>query len=709
MKQTILDYLKQEEGKKYSIKELSKNLAFTSTDDYKELAKTINALEEQALIIANSKNKYTLIEFTPYEKGILDVKDKGFGFLKIDDSDDDDIYVPKNKIQGAMNNDHVLVLVDKSPKGLRKEGEVIRVLARNYTHIIGTVVKRGKHFNLISDDKSIKMDIEIKETDLNGAKVFDKVKALITNYAFNNRMQCRVIEVIGNINDSGVDVLSKILKHNVDPVFPEEVIQYAAQFKTLEAAEYDNREDYRDRMIITIDGDDAKDFDDAIEVYKKDNGNYYLGVHIADVSYYVHEHSVLDQEALNRATSIYLVDRVIPMLPENLSNNLCSLMPDVDRFAMSCEMEIDSKGSVKSHRIFPSVINSKARMTYNKANDILAGDEKLSKEYDFLGDMFQDSLELSKILNKKRNRMGSINFETDEPYIKLDQNGKAIDVLLRERGQSERIIEEFMLIANQTVAAHVFWMELPFIYRVHEAPKAEKLEKLLTMANALGFKVKGKSEISHKELQKLLQKVENTTSEKGMNLMMLRSMQKAIYTKENIGHFGLAFEHYTHFTSPIRRYPDLMVHRMLREYYFNNNKDTKMMMHFDQILDDVAKQSSEKERNAVMLEREVLDMKKAEYMAPFIGETFEGYISGVTSFGLYVSLPNTVEGLVHITELDDDFYEFDEDLMFLIGRHQKKMYRLGAKVKVKLTSVNIFDGEIDFKIVGEKHENNRKQ
>jgi len=708
MKLLIIDFLKQEEGKKYSIKELSEALSLTSGDDYKSLAKTMNTLEDEALIIANNKNKYTLIEYTKYAKGILDVKDKGFAFLSVDDSDEDDIYIPKGKLSGAMNNDHVLVLVEKSPKGLRKEGEVKRVLSRNYTHLIGTVVKRGKHYNLISDDKSIKQDIVVLEEDLNGAKVFDKVQAKITNYAYKNRMQCAVTQVIGNINDAGVDILSKILKHNINPAFPEEVIEYAKQFQTLDQKEIKNREDYRDRLIITIDGDDAKDFDDAIEVYKKDNGNYYLGVHIADVSHYVQEDSILDKEALNRGTSIYLVDRVIPMLPENLSNNLCSLMPNTDRFTVSCEMEIDPQGNVKSHRVFQSVINSKARMTYNKVNKILEGDQSLKNTYSYLGEMFEDSLKLSKILNKKRTRVGSINFETDEPYIVLDDQGRAKDVKLRDRGQSERIIEEFMLIANQTVAAHVFWMDLPFIYRVHEAPKAEKLEKLLTMANALGFKVKGKNEISHKELQKLLQKVENTTSEKGMNLMMLRSMQKAIYTKENIGHFGLAFEHYTHFTSPIRRYPDLIVHRLLRNYYFKNNQSLEIVHHYDNILDDIAKQSSEKERTAVTLERDILDMKKAEYMSQFIGEQFEGYISGVTGFGIYVSLPNTVEGLVHITELDDDYYEFDEDLMFLIGRHKKKMYRLGNQVKVELSSVNIFDGEIDFKVVGDSNENNRK-
>jgi ribonuclease R len=384
------------------------------------------------------------------------------------------------------------------------------------------------------------------------------------------------------------------------------------------------------------------------------------------------------------------------MLPENLSNNLCSLMPNVKRLALSCEMHIDKKGSIKYHRIFNSIIESKARMTYTKVNKILEGDDALSHTYKDLVPMLKDMHTLSKILLNKRTLEGSIQFETKEPFITLDDKGKAIDVGVLKRKDSEKLIEEFMLIANQVVAAHVSWLELPFIYRIHEEPKEEKLEKLLAMAHALGFDVKAKNEISHKELQKLLQKVENTASEQGINLVMLRSMQKAIYSNQNLGHFGLAFEHYTHFTSPIRRYPDLIVHRLLKAYLNPSHAIYKSLDTLSNNLKMIAQKSSDNERTAVELEREVLDMKKAEYMANFINETFEGTISSVTNFGLYVSLENTVEGLVHISELDDDYYMFDEDVLMLKGKDTKKTYKIGDTVKVKLTGVNIFDGEIDF-------------
>ncbi len=693
MQDKIIAFLKQEKGKRFTIQTLSEALDYTKAEDYKNLAIALNTLEEQAIIIANEHYAYTLLEFTRYVKGTLDVKAKGFAFLRMSDEDTEDIYIAKHLLKDAMHQDTVLAKVESSPKGLKKEAEVVRVLARNFTHIIGTLVKRNDRYQIISDHKSITLDIVVAEDDLNGAKVYDKVQAKIISYRYQNQMTCRVSQIIGAMNAPGVDILSKVFQYNIDPIFPEIVINEAKQFKALDTDEIKNREDYRDRFIITIDGEDAKDFDDAVEVYQKDNGHFYLAVHIADVAHYVREKSALDKEAYRRGTSIYLVDRVIPMLPENLSNHLCSLMPNVDRFVMSIEMDIDASGRVKDYRIFPSVICSKARTTYTQVNALL---NDSNAHNDDLLKMLQMMATLSNILHIRRTKKGSINFETEEANITLDDQGKAIDITLRTRGTAERMIEEMMLIANQTVAAHLSYMQLPSIYRVHDAPKEEKLNRLLSMANAFGFGVNARKEISHKELQKLLQKVKNTASEKGMNLMMLRSMQKAVYTTHNIGHFGLAFEHYTHFTSPIRRYPDLMVHRLIKRYYNDSENHLKTIAHFESILPTIADHASLKERAAVQLERDVLDMKKAEYMGQFIGDTFEGHISGVTSFGIYVSLANTIEGLVHISELNDDYYEFDEDFMRLIGRRKKKQYRMGDPVKIKVSSVNILEGQIDF-------------
>jgi len=699
MRHKILSFLRKQQGKKYSIRGLSKALDLTSAEMYKELAKTVNTLEEEALIMPNRKNEYTLIEYTSYASGVLDVKDKGFAFLMLEQGDEEDVYIPGKNLNNAMHGDRVLVHVVKSPKGFKKEGRVVRILTRNYTHIVGTVIARDDWHYLIADDKSIKTDIRIPKTHLNGAKPHDKVKAEIINYAFEDQdMVCKVTSVIGNMNDKGVDVYSKILKHDIEPEFPKKVLKEASRFQTLDEEEARRRHDLRDRTLFTIDGADAKDFDDAVEAEELENGDFFLGVHIADVSYYVSENSPLDKEAFKRGTSVYLVDRVIPMLPENLSNNLCSLMPNVERFAITCEMVIDKHGNVKKHDIFESLIESKARLTYDEVNEMMKGEVK--EVHKGLLPTIETMKRLAGILRKKRHEQGSLNFETDEPEISLDENGKAVDVKVKERGESEKFIEEFMLIANQTVAKHVYWMDLPFIYRVHEAPKEEKLEKLLTMANALGFNVKARKTITHKEMQKLLQKVENTASEKGMNMMMLRSMQKAVYQKESVGHFGLAFEHYTHFTSPIRRYPDLIVHRLLRNYFFKGNQTDKTLRHYDDVMDTIAEASSEKERRAIGLERDVLDMKKAEYMQNHIDETFTGHISGVTGFGLYVSLDNTIEGLIHISELDDDYYVFDEDHLTLIGRHKKRVFRMGDEIKIKVRGVNVFDGEIDFAFLG---------
>ncbi len=699
MREKIIAYLNSEANKKTTVEELREVFDVSTSEDIKSLMKTVNQLIDEAVIVESSRHELTLIGNTNYVVGRLMLKPRGFGFVIPNDPSKNDVYISKNDINDAMNSDVVLVHIEKFSWGVRQEGIIKRVIERKYTHIIGTMMFRNGMGFVLSDDKTINNDIIVKNNNLNGAKKFDKVRCKIVNYSFRGKIECVVSDVLGNKNANGVDILSKILKYNVDPVFSDEVLKAANKFTGVTKEDYKGRKDLTNEMIITIDGDDAKDFDDAVMVKTLDNGNFYLSVSIADVSHYVTKDGILDKEAYNRGTSIYLPGRVIPMLPENLSNGVCSLRPDEERLTLTCEMEIDKYGKVVKYDVYPSVIKSYKRMTYSKVNKIFMGDADLAEEYVDLVGMFYEMRNLAKILKKKREEFGSINFETDESYITLDENGVAVDIKLRDRGISESIIEEFMLKANQVIAEHIHWLNLPFIYRVHDKPTEEKLNRLLRMANALGFNVKAKTEISNFELQKLVAEVHGTEAEKGINLLMLRSMQKAIYSELNLGHYGLSFKFYTHFTSPIRRYPDLIVHRLLREYLFRGTQSTEVIDYYNNNMKGIAAQASETERRAVLLEREVVDMKKAEYISKYINKQFDGIISSVTSFGLYVSLPNTVEGLVHITALDDDYYHCDENLMLLIGERKKKIYRVGDKVKIRVVNANITDGEVDFKIV----------
>lgn len=699
MKERIIEYLQSEKNKKTNIEELKSVLHISASRDFKLLVKGINELLDEARIIENNKNEITLIENTNYVVGTLDLKERGFGFVIPNDASLSDIFIPKDFIKDAMNRDLVLVHVTQRRTGFRQEGEIRRILDRNCTHVIGVVQYRNGLIHIIPDDKTIKQTVIVKRENQQGAKKNDVVRARIINYSFKGKIECVIEEILGNKDDAGVDVLSKILKHNVDPLFPPLVMLEANQFTGVTSKDKEGRVDLTNEKIITIDGDDSKDFDDAVIVKKLDNGNYHLGVHIADVSHYVKKDSLLDIEAYNRGTSIYMPGRVVPMLPENLSNGICSLVPNQERLTISCDMEIDPSGKVVKYTIYPSVIESYQRMTYSKINKIFMGDEELATKYVDLIEMFYDMRNLAKVLNKRRRKLGSINFENEEAYIDLDSEGRAIDVRIRERGISENIIEEFMLKANQVVAEHIYWLNLPFIYRVHDKPKEEKLQRLLRMANALGYKVKAKSEISNFELQKLLDKVENTDSEQGINLLVLRSMQKAIYSEQCMGHYGLNFKFYTHFTSPIRRYPDLIVHRLLREYLFDNDQSIEVIDYYQKNMKEIAAKASENERRAVLLEREVTDMKKAEYISKYINKRFDGVINSITGFGIYVSLPNTVEGLVHISTLQDDYYHYDEDLMILTGERRKKIYRVGDKVKIQVVGANVPEGEVDFVIV----------
>jgi len=706
MKEKIIELLK--ENQSLSVEEIFSSFGETSSSDFKDLVKEINTLVEEYLIIENKQGNYSLIENTNFLTGTLDLKEKGFGFVIPDNKDQDDIFIGKDKVFDAMNKDRVLVYISKKRLGFRQEGEIRKVIERRFKYIIGTIDKKQNHSYLKCDDKTIKQKIIIKDRDLLGATHFDKVKCEITNYAFKGKIECKVIQVIGKENDPFIDMISKLIKYDIDPYFSAEVLNEAEKLSFIYDEKTSKRIDLRDDLIITIDGDDAKDFDDAVGLKINERGNYVLTVSIADVSHYVTRGSILDEEAYKRGTSVYFPRLVTPMLPEKLSNDLCSLKPNVERLTQTCEMEISKSGKVVNYNIYESVIKSKYRMTYTNVNLIFDEDKETILEYKEIFPMLHEMKKLAKALNDIRSSEGSINFETEESYIKMDDQGKAVDVLLRSRGISENIIEEFMLLANKIVAEHIFWLNLPFIYRIHEKPKPEKLERLLKMTQALGFKVKAKNEISNHELQKLLANIEGTQYEKGINLLVLRSMQKAVYSSENIGHYGLGFKFYTHFTSPIRRYPDLIVHRLLREYLYNEVQSTDVINYYQSVMKDIASDTSKKEYNAMIVSREVDDMKKAEYMSKYINKKFDGIISSVTPFGLYVSLPNTVEGLVHISSLHDDFYHYEESLLILVGERTKNIYRIGDNVKVQLVGVNIPDGEIDFKILRwDNNENNR--
>lgn len=699
MNDKILSHLNQSPNKRSTIDDLRHALGVSSSRDITLFMKTLNKMLDDAVLIETDPGVVTPIEATNHLVGQLDRKPRGFGFVVPSDPRHNDVFVPAEGMNDAMNNDIVLVAVSPLGSGARPEGRIVRVLTRNYTHIIGTLMIQRKRAVIVPDDQTVKLTVIVPHDGLHGATEGDKVFARIRNYSNQGRIECEIEQVLGNVNDPGVDVLSKILKYNIDPIFPDEVDRAAEAARVYAGESTDHRRDLRDVPYVTIDGEDAKDFDDAVFVESTNTGNTRLGVSIADVSHFVREDGILDQEAYRRGTSIYLADRVIPMLPEVLSNDLCSLRPNEDRLTLTCEMVIDESGKVLDYEIYPSVIRSAHRMTYNQVNRIFHGDVELAEQYVDVVGMFHQMRTLASRLKKARTKKGSVLFDTKESVFTLDEHGRTINVQARKMGISESIIEEFMLLANKVVAEHVHWMELPFVYRIHEQPTEEKLRRLLQMANALGFRVKGSTEVSHHELQKLIDAVEGTEAEDGINLLMLRSMQKAIYSETNLGHYGLAFDFYTHFTSPIRRYPDLIVHRLLRRYLFEGDTTSDTVEYYRTKMPSIASQSSKTEQNAVHLEREVADMKKAEYISRFVGKTYEGHVSSVTSFGLYVALPNTVEGLVHISTMSDDYYHYSDHLMMLVGERTKKMYKVGDHVTIRVTGANVIDGEVDFQLV----------
>jgi ribonuclease R len=702
----LLTFMRDEAYKPLTIQELEEAFKIEDASEFKELVKALVTMEEQGLVVRTRSNRYGVPEKMNLIRGRVTGHAKGFAFVVPEDPTLDDIFIPPSELKNAMHGDTVLVRVSTHTSGARKEGTIVRIIERGVTEIVGTYTESKNFGFVIPDDKKIVNDIFIPKHATNGAVEGHKVVVRLTTYP-EGRMSAEgeVVKILGHKNDPGVDILSIIHKHGLPLQFPEDVIEHANSIpETISEEDLKGRRDLRNQMIVTIDGEDAKDLDDAVTVTKLKNGNYKLGVHIADVSHYVTEGSPIDREAYERGTSVYLVDRVIPMIPHRLSNGICSLNPKVDRLTLSCEMEVNEHGEVVSHEIFQSVIRTTERMTYSDVNKILVDkDEELGKKYEPLVPMFELMAELAEILRNKRMKRGAIDFDFKEAKVLVDDEGKPYDVILRERSVAERLIEEFMLLANETVAEHFHWLNVPFIYRVHEDPKPEKLQRFLEFITNFGYVVKGTgNQIHPRALQEILEAVRGEPEEMVVSTVMLRSMKQARYDAESLGHYGLSTEFYTHFTSPIRRYPDLIVHRLIRTYLINGQLDNETQEKWAEKLPDIAEHASNMERRAVEAERETDDLKKAEFMEDKIGMEFDGIISSVTNFGLFVELPNTIEGLVHVSYLTDDYYRYDERHYAMIGERTGKVYRIGDEITVRVINVNKEERIVDFEVVGMK-------
>ena len=669
-------------------------------EDREKFESLINELIAEGRVFETKKGKLASPKDLQMATGTFIGHARGFGFVT-PDAGGEDIFIPASETMGAMQKDRVLYKVlHKAEKGKKADGVIVRILERGQQRIVGTFEAGSKGYGfVVADDKKIAKDIFISRENTKGAVTGHKVVVEITDYGEDRRNpEGKVIEILGHVNDPGVDVLSVIRRYELAVEFPEEVYAEIEHLGT-EVAEADKkgREDLRDLLTITIDGADAKDLDDAVSLKRLGNGNFELGVHIADVSHYVRENTALDKEAYARGTSVYLVDRVIPMLPHKLSNGICSLNPHVDRLALSCLMEVNGRGEVVSHRILESVINSDYRMTYTAVREILEdGTPALLEQYAEILPMLEDMEELRQILGEKRRKRGSVNFDLPESKIILDENGKPIDIKPYEKSIATNMIEEFMLVCNETIAENSFWQEMPFMYRSHQEPDEDKLEKMEQFLRGFGYYLRKKDgEIHPRELQKVLQKAEETDEERIITRMVLRSMMQARYTAENGGHFGLAAKYYCHFTSPIRRYPDLEIHRMIKKM-LHGELDEKASAYYRRKMPDWAKHCSKQERIAEDAERDTDALKKVEFMEDKVGQIYEGIISGVTNWGIYVELPNTIEGMVALSQMDDDYYEFDEKKMLVFGKRTKKSYRLGDKVVVSVAKVDRMMGTIDF-------------
>lgn len=699
-KKVILDLMEADFYVPMKEKELAVMLQ-VSKEDRSELNRILNELLAEGKISITKKGKF--IKAKKSEKELIGTfisHPKGFGFVEIEGREED-LYIPENCINGAFHKDTVKVALLSGQRGKRQEAQVTEIIARKITQIVGIYDKSNKNYGfVIPDNSKISSDIFVPAERSRGAVSGHKVVCQITDYGKNNRKpEGKVIEILGHVNDPGVDIMSIVKGYELPTEFSEKVMHQAENVSNdVSEADMAGRCDLREVQMVTIDGEDAKDLDDAVSL-TKEGASYKLGVHIADVTNYVQENSALDWEAKKRGTSVYLVDRVIPMLPHKLSNGICSLNAGVDRLALSCLMTINEKGEVVSHEIVESVIRVDRRMSYTSVRKILEDrDEAERAEYESLVPMFERMQELAAILREKRRKRGSIDFDFPETKIILDKQGHPLEIKPYERNVATKIIEDFMLIANETVAQHFYWMELPFVYRTHDNPDPEKIARLSTFIRNFGYSIKNKQEEVHpKELQKLLARIEDTPEEALISRLTLRSMKQAKYTIDCTGHFGLACQYYCHFTSPIRRYPDLQIHRIIKEQLRGRLNENRIQ-HYNDILPEVAQHCSEMERRADEAERETDKLKKVEYMEERIGEIYEGVISSITNWGVYVELPNTVEGMIHVSMLPGDYFYYDESAYEMVGQATDKRYKLGEKLKVRVNATDKISRTIDFVI-----------
>lgn len=670
-------------------------------EERQELKEILDALESEGKIHRTQKGKYVKGQGSRLT-GVYQAHARGFGFVVMEDSDKD-VFIPEEESGGALQGDEVEIQITKgsgSRPGQRQEGKVVRIIKRGTSQIVGYYQKNKSFGFVLPDNQKFLQDVFVPEEKSKGAVTGHKVLVKICSYGGDGKKpEGEVVEILGHVNDPGTDVLSIAMSYELPIEFPEKVKNQAVRVaKPVSSADCAGRKDLRNMKMVTIDGEDAKDLDDAVSLEICD-GYYHLGVHIADVTNYVQENSALDREAKKRGTSVYLADRVIPMLPHILSNGICSLNEGEDRLALSCLMKIDKNGTVVDHEIAETVIRVDRRMTYTAVKQILEDqDEEMCRVYEDFVPMFRDMEELSAILREKRHRRGAVDFDFPETKVVLDEIGRPVALKAYERNTATKLIEDFMLAANETVAEDFFWREIPFVYRIHEAPDEEKIRKLAVFLHNFGYTLHiGSNEVHPKEIQKLLSKVEGEPEEPMIARLALRSMKQAKYTPENEGHFGLATSYYTHFTSPIRRYPDLQIHRIIKET-LRGRMNEERIRHYQSILEEVTKHASETERRAEEAERETIKLKKVQYMKNYIGEEYEGIISGITKWGMYVELPNTIEGLVHVANMTDDHYEYIEDNYEMRGVHTGKTYHLGQKVNVRVVGADELQRTIDFEL-----------